>query len=151
MYAIFDQTGIDKLKLMSDYNKAGYFLSADTLEELAGKIDVDKEAFLKTLKDYQAYSAAGKDTEFGKKISDPIDTGKFYAVLVTPSLQTTHGGVKVDDAARAISTKGTVIPGLYAAGSTSGHDAGTNATGGASIVNLVFGKVAGETAAADLK
>lgn len=150
-YAIFDQKAIDKLKLISDYNNQGYFASADTLEELAGKIDVDKEAFLKTMKDYQAYTKAGKDEEFGKKITESIDTGKFYAALVTPSLQTTHGGVKVDDQGRAISTEGQVIPGLYAAGSTSGHDAGTNATGGASIVNIVFGKVVGEAAVADLK
>ncbi len=150
-YAIFDQGVVDKLKLISDYNELGYFASADTLEELADKIDVNKENFLATMEKYNEYAKTGEDKDFGRNITYPIETGKYYAALVTPSLQTTHGGIKVDDSARVLDTAGNVIPGLYAAGSTSGHDAGTNATGGASIVNLVFGQVAGETAAADLK
>lgn len=149
-YAIFDQTAIDKLKLISDYNAQGYFYSADTLEELADLIDVNKENFLNTMEDYRAYAAAGEDKEFGRKITDSLEEPKFYAALVTPSMQTTHGGVKTDDSARVISTERTVIPGLYAAGSVSGHNTGTLETGGASMVTLVFGQIAGETAVADL-
>ncbi len=150
-YAIFDQTVLEQLKLMKGYNDAGYFYSADTLEELADKIKVDKQAFLKTMKDYQAYTVAGKDEEFGRKITDPIDKPKYYATLVTPSMQSTYGGIKVDDAARVISTEGKVIPGLYAAGSTSGHGAAAGEVGYAFIVAIVFGDVAGETAAAEIK
>lgn len=149
-YAIFDQTAVDNLKLIKDYNDQGYFYSADTLEELADLIDVNKENFLKTMEDYRAYAGAGEDKEFGRKITDSLEDPKFYAALVTPSMQTTHGGVKTDDSARVISTDGTVIPGLYAAGSVSGHNTGTLETGGASMVTLVFGQIAGETAVADL-
>lgn len=150
-YAVFDQTVIDKIKLMSGYNDSGYFKSADTLEELAGKIDVDKAAFLKTMKDYLAYRKAGKDLEFGRKNMEPIERKKFYAALVTPAMQSTYGGVKVDDGGRVVNTEDKVIPGLYAAGSTSGHGAGAGEVGHALIVAVVYGQVVAETAVADLK
>ncbi|WP_019849443.1 FAD-binding protein [Desulfitobacterium sp. PCE1] len=150
-YAIFDQTVIEDLKLMKGYNDSGYFISADTLEGLADKIDVNKENFLKTMKDYQSYTINGEDKEFGRKISDPIDKPKYYAALVTPSMQSTYGGIKVDETGHVISTEGKVIPGLYAAGATSGHGAAAGEVGYALIVAVVFGDVVGEQAATDIK
>lgn len=150
-YAIFDQTVIEDLKLMKGYNDSGYFISADTLEELADKIDVNKENFLKTMKDYQTYTVTGVDKEFGRKISDPIDKPKYYAALVTPSMQSTYGGIKVDEKGHVVSTEGKVIPGLYAAGSTSGHGAAAGEVGFALIVAVVYGDVVGETVVEDLK
>ncbi|MEL1136514.1 flavocytochrome c [Desulfitobacterium sp. THU1] len=150
-YAVFDQTVIEDLKLMKGYNDSGYFISADTLEELADKIDVNKENFLKTMKDYQTYATTGVDKEFGRKISDPIDKSKYYAALVTPSMQSTYGGIKVDKTGHVISTEEKVIPGLYAAGSTSGHGAAAGEVGYALIVAVVYGDVVGEAVVADLK
>jgi fumarate reductase flavoprotein subunit len=80
-----------------------------------------------------------------------VEDKKFYAALVTPAMQSTYGGVKVDDAGRVINTENAIIPGLYAAGSTSGHGAGAGEVGHALIVAVVFGQVAAETAVADMK
>jgi fumarate reductase flavoprotein subunit len=149
-YSVFDQTVIDDLALMSGYNDSGYFLSADSLEELADLMDVDKETFLATMEAYQTAGETGEDKEFNRDITDPIDTPKYYAALVTPSMQSTYGGITVDIDGRVIDTNDQVIPGLYAAGATSGHSACAGSVGAALIVAVVFGDVVGETAAAEI-
>ena len=150
-YAVVDQTAMDNLKIMRNYAAAGYFVKADTVEELASKLKVDQKAFVKTMKDYMAACKAGKDPEFNRKIQHPIAKAPFYASLVTPSMQSTYGGIKTDEKAQALGTNNRPIPGLYAAGATSGHEAYANEVGFAAIIGLVYGKIAGENAAAYAK
>lgn len=150
-YAIVDQTAMDNLKLMRNYAAAGYFVKANTVEELASKLKVDQKAFIKTMKDYMAACQAGKDPEFNRRIQYPIAKAPFYAALVTPSMQSTYGGIKTDEKAQALDADNKPIAGLYAAGATSGHEAYANEVGFAAIIGLVYGKIAGENAAAYAK
>lgn len=150
-YAIVDQTAMDNLKLMRNYAAAGYFVKANTVEELASKLKVDQKAFIKTMKDYMAACQAGKDPEFNRRIQYPIAKAPFYAALVTPSMQSTYGGIKTDEKAQALNADNKPIAGLYAAGATSGHEAYANEVGFAAIIGLVYGKIAGENAAAYAK
>lgn len=150
-YAIVDQTAMDNLKLMRNYAAAGYFVKANTVEELASKLKVDQKAFIKTMKDYMAACQAGKDPEFNRRIQYPIAKAPFYAALVTPSMQSTYGGIKTDEKAQALNVDNKPIAGLYAAGATSGHEAYANEVGFAAIIGLVYGKIAGENAAAYAK
>lgn len=150
-YAIVDQTSMDNLKLMRNYAAAGYFVKANTVEELASKLKVDQKAFIKTMKDYMAACQAGKDPEFNRRIQYPIAKAPFYAALVTPSMQSTYGGIKTDEKAQALNADNKPIAGLYAAGATSGHEAYANEVGFAAIIGLVYGKIAGENAAAYAK
>lgn len=150
-YAIVDQTTMDNLKLMRNYAAAGYFVKANTVEELASKLKVDQKAFIKTMKDYMAACQAGKDPEFNRCIQYPIAKAPFYAALVTPSMQSTYGGIKTDEKAQALNADNKPIAGLYAAGATSGHEAYANEVGFAAIIGLVYGKIAGENAAAYAK
>ena len=150
-YAIVDQTAMDNLKLMRNYAAAGYFVKANTVEELASKLKVDQKAFIKTMKDYMAACQAGKDPEFNRRIQYPIARAPFYAALVTPSMQSTYGGIKTDEKAQALNADNKPIAGLYAAGATSGHEAYANEVGFAAIIGLVYGKIAGENAAAYAK
>ncbi len=149
-YAIFDQSVIDDLKLMRGYNDAGYFVSANSLEELADKIDVNKENFVSAVSTFQKDAAAGTDTAFERPISDTLEGPTYYAALVTPSMQSTYGGIRVDESCRALNKEKAPIPGLYAAGATSGHDAFANEVGAALIIAVSFGQIAGETVLADL-
>ena len=142
-YAIVDQTAMDNLKLMRNYAAAGYFVKANTVEELASKLKVDQKAFIKTMKDYMAACQAGKDPEFNRRIQYPIAKAPFYAALVTPSMQSTYGGIKTDEKAQALNADNKPIAGLYAAGATSGHEAYANEVGFAAIIGLVYGKIAG--------
>ena len=66
-------------------------------------------------------------------------------------MQSTYGGVKTDTKAQAIDVNGKVIPGLYAAGAASGHEAYANEVGFATIIGLVYGRIAGENAAKYVK
>lgn len=150
-YAIVDQTAMDNLKLMRNYAAAGYFVKANTVEDLASKLKVDQKAFIKTMKDYMAACQAGKDPEFNRRIQYPIAKAPFYAALVTPSMQSTYGGIKTDEKAQALNADNKPIAGLYAAGATSGHEAYANEVGFAAIIGLVYGKIAGENAAAYAK
>lgn len=150
-YAIVDQTAMDNLKLMRNYAAAGYFVKANTVEELASKLKVDQKAFIKTMKDYMTACQAGKDPEFNRRIQYPIAKAPFYAALVTPSMQSTYGGIKTDEKAQALNADNKPIAGLYAAGATSGHEAYANEVGFAAIIGLVYGKIAGENAAAYAK
>jgi len=66
---------------------------------------------------------------------------------VGPTIHYTMGGVRVDAA-----TAATTVPGLYAAGEVAGGLHGANRLGGNSLGDiLVFGKRAGEAAAAEAK
>lgn len=152
-YAVVDQKAMDNLKLMRNYADAGYFVKADTIPELAKKLDVNQKAFIETMDQYIKDCKDGlkNDKAFGRKIQYPMLNPPYYAALVTPSMQSTYGGIKTNTKAEALDTKGHVIPGLYAAGAASGHEAYANEVGFAAIIGLTYGRIAGENAAAYAK
>ena len=152
-YAVVDQKAMDNLKLMRNYSDAGYFVKADTIPELAKKLDVNQKDFIETMDQYIKDCKEGlkNDKSFGRKIQYPMLNPPYYAALVTPSMQSTYGGIKTNTKAEALDTKGHVIPGLYAAGAASGHEAYANEVGFAAIIGLTYGRIAGEKAAAYVK
>ena len=61
------------------------------------------------------------------------------------------GGLKVDSQARVLSNEQQVVKYLYGAGEVNGGIHGENRLGGSSLLDcVVFGRVAGRTAAKDL-
>lgn len=146
VYMVFDQTLIDSVAAISNYNDMGYFLKADTLEELADQMDVDKEAFLETCATWTTYAQNGEDPDFGKpNFTTDLTNAPYYAVLVKPAVQGTFGGITTNYNAEVLDTEGNVIPGMYAAGECA--DDGT--MGEAPLtVNVVFGTIAAENAVA---
>jgi len=91
---------------------------ADTLDELATKMGVNKENFLATVNKYNGYAASGADTEFGKNpmFITPIKTGPFYAFNLKLNGLNTMGGIKVNTKSEVLNAKQEPIKGLYAAG-----------------------------------
>ena len=76
-----------------------------------------------------------------------IDISK-QPMLVAPAPHTSLGGIVIDVDCRVLDTKGTPIPGLFAAGEVTGGLHGRNRLGGnAGTETLVLGKIAGERAA----
>jgi len=138
-------------------------VSANSLEELVAKLDdVDPEAALAELKAYNA--AVRTDIAFNPNVKDgrstrglaipksnwanTLDTPPFEAYAVTCGITFTFGGLRIDTAARVISTDGEPIPGLYAAGELVGGIFYFNYPGGTGLTNgAVFGKIAGAGAA----
>lgn len=110
---------------------------ADTVEELARKIEVDPEALATTVRTFNGYAKTGKDLEFhrgdtayDKFFGDgrnkpsanlgPIDKAPFYAVKLELGDLGTKGGLRVDEHARVVDRAGKPIEGLYATGNTTG-------------------------------
>lgn len=127
----------------------GCIYLADTLEELAEKMGVPADAFVETVNQYNEYTLAKHDPDFGKELfGNPIDEAPFCATPRSPSLHHTMGGLKINTATEVLDTDGNAIPGLYAAGEVCGGIHAGNRLGGNAMTDfLVFGRIAGENAA----
>ena len=98
------------------------YFKADTLEELADLIGVDKETFLATVARYNELADAGEDVDFYKDtvFLTPIKEGPFYATRVGAGLLAVVGGLHIDDNNQVMTAEDEVIPGLFAVGNVSG-------------------------------
>ena len=76
----------------------------------------------------------------------------YYVSEMSPKIHHTMGGIATDTSTRVLSVvDDKPIPGLYAAGAASGHEAYANEVGFAAIIGLTYGRIAGENAAAYAK
>lgn len=127
----------------------GSVLKADTLEDLAKQMGADPATFVAEIEKYNSYCTTGEDLDFGKvKLGGPIDVGPFYATIRTPSIHHTMGGLEINAQTQVLNANGDVIPGLYAAGEVAGGIHAGNRVGGNALVDImVFGRIAGESAA----
>ena len=72
-----------------------------------------------------------------------LSTAPYYAIKIAPGIHHTMGGLKINTETEVLDTNGTAIPGLYAAGETTGGVHGGNAV----CDFVVFGRIAGKNAA----
>ena len=73
----------------------------------------------------------------------------FNVAIMTPVLHYTMGGLEIDAESRVVGSSGKPIPGLFAAGEVASGVHGANRLGGSSLLGcVVFGRVAGDSAAA---
>lgn len=133
--------------------EAGRAVKADTLDELAEKMGVDAENLKATIAEYNRYCEGGdlegQADQFGRTLfGKPIDTAPFYAGARVPTVHHTMGGVRIDTQCRVYNENGEIIRNLYAAGEVTGGIHGTNRLGGNALTDtVVFGRIAGESAA----
>lgn len=132
----------------------GKIVSADSVEELAGKIGVDPLALAETVRRYNDDCDAGRDGQFFKEmdVRFPIRTAPFYAREIRACvIGQTGAGLDINTRAQVLDEHGRVIPGLYAAGEVLGCAVGKRYSGGGmGICNaMVFGRIAGTEAAAE--
>ncbi len=149
-WIIFDQNLVDNNKSAAKYIEQGMAVTGDTYEALAEAMNVDAEAFVKTMETWNAAVATGEDAEFGRNngMDADLSTAPFFAIQIAPGIHHTMGGVKIDTATRVIDTEGQPIPGLFAAGETTGGVHGGNRIGGNAVCDfVVFGRIAGANAA----
>lgn len=162
-WQIFDSRGIAILPDEYRTPRAARF-EAPTLEALADKLEgIDREAFLRTVRDYNAaiddtapFNPAVKDgrrttglaidkSNWARAIAEP----PFVAYQVTCGITLTYGGLAIDEQARVLSEEGAPIAGLYAAGELVGGLYYDRYPGGAGLTSgSVFGRIAGQQAAA---
>lgn len=163
-YVVFDQRIDDVPNWKKSIRTDQPVIKADTLVKLAQACDLPAAAFLRTIDEY---NAACTDGQFKPLEADglatqgldinksnwarPISSGPFYAYPIIPGICFTYGGVKTNKQAQVIDQDGRPIPGLYAAGEAAGlyYQVYTGAT--SVMRGAVFGKIAGEHAAAGLR
>lgn len=142
MWLICDKTALDKYGLgyvkpapMPHFQllKNGYLVKGNTLEELAKKIHIDSDQFLKTVEAYNLDAQKGEDLEFNRGsttfnryLADhdhtpnpcvaPIVKPPFYAVKVFMGDLGTFGGIKTTTTGQVLNKQNEVINGLYAVG-----------------------------------
>jgi 3-oxosteroid 1-dehydrogenase len=122
--------------LPKSWEDAGFIARADTIRELAGKIDVDADGLENTVRKMNEYARTGKDLDLhrGDALYDryygdprvepnpclgPIEKPPFYAMKVDPGDFGTQGGMVVTPDAQVTREDGSVIEGLYAIGNCS--------------------------------
>lgn len=142
-----------------------WFVQADTLEELAGKLGIDAEGLAAEVERFNGFAEAGVDEDFhrGEKESDieifakkvdrpelanpvlgPIATPPFYGALYLDGTCGTSGGVKINEYAQTIDVDNQVIEGLYACGNCTASISGGGYMGGGATLapGCVMGYIA---------
>ena len=137
---------------------------ADTIEELAVRLDINPEGLVKTINEYNAavqqdvpYNPTVKDGRGTVGITPPktnwaqtIDTPPYVGYAVTCGISFTFGGVKINTRGQVVTNGQDAIPGLYAAGEMVGGLFYYNYPGGSGLsAGMVFGRLAGTSAARD--
>ena len=142
----------DRLAANNDNNVV---VKADTLEDLAAKMNVDYAALRVTFDRYNELCKAGKDEDFGKDAGHLVaytETAPLYAVRVYAASWGTIGGAVTDDTFHVMNTDGKVIENLFAVGECStARLFGDYYFGGFSLgFYTAAGHVAGEEAVKEL-
>jgi fumarate reductase flavoprotein subunit len=130
-WIVFDER-IHQLSLaFTDYGDVagnGAVHTGDTVPGLAAAISVPAGALRASLEEAAAVARGAQAADrFGRTVFEAPLSAPFKAVRVVPALFHTQGGLLVDGHARVLTSTGTPVPGLYAAGGAavgiSGHGA----------------------------
>jgi FAD binding domain-containing protein len=103
---------------LDDYRRTrpDIFHRADTLGELATRIGVPREAFERTVAEYNDGRQAALVLARGER--PPVASAPFYALGPAKAyIIFTNGGLKVTERLEVVNAAGKIIPGLYASGS----------------------------------
>jgi 3-oxosteroid 1-dehydrogenase len=143
-----------------------YLRKADSLEGLATACGLDPARLKATAERFNGFARKGRDEDFGRGdraydqfLGDfthrpsatlgAVEEAPFYAVPVVPGDVGTYGGVVTDTYARVLKEDGSIVPGLYATGTTTASVMGRTYPGaGCSIgPSFTWGYVAAKHAA----
>lgn len=155
-YQILDQgifnTGDDRVRIL-DFGRRleeGLFYTADSIEDLARRIEIDPNVLRATVDRYNSFVDKGVDEDFGRRHLvhhfgelRRIEEPPFYAYPSTAVVFGTYCGLRIDSRARVLDRNGQPIAGLYAAGEvTGGFHGAAYMTGSALGKAIVFGRLA---------
>lgn len=132
----------------SEELKKGWILKGDTVEELAGKLNMDPSVLTATIERFNTSAEAGTDEEFGR-VGIAALKGPFYAISVVGGMVNTQGGPKRNEKAQVLHVDGQPIPRLYSAGECGAIYAWQYQGGGNLGECLCFGRIAGKNAASE--
>lgn len=137
--------------------------TAASLADLVARLDLDREAALRTIEEYNlaaghgSFNPGDRDGMKTRGLTLPksnwaqkLDTPPYLAWPVTGGITFSFGGLKVNDRAQVVGTDWIPIAGLYTCGEMVGGLFHHNYPGGSGLMSgAVFGRIAGANAAAD--
>ncbi|MFF0818146.1 FAD-dependent oxidoreductase [Rhodococcus sp. NPDC003318] len=140
----------------------GWLVVANSIRELAAKMNVDADALEETVTRYNKFAENGEDPDWGAPAQksvmfgpdtlnhSPVEGPVYGAIQQWPGSIGTNGGCRIDADARVLGEDTPVIDGLYAAGNTSAAVLGGAYPGGGAAVgsSMVTGYLAGRHLAA---
>jgi fumarate reductase flavoprotein subunit len=149
VFVIYDQQVFDANKDALSYQDHGLSVKSETLTALAEAIKVDAAALEATVAAYNAVTKDGTADEFGRTQGlIAFGDGPFYACAVAPGIHHCMGGIRIDEKCQVLTKDAKAIPGLFAAGETTGGIHGSNRLGGNAVCDImVNGRTAGGSAA----
>ena len=151
-YMIYDSRAVGEVtEAVQGMITSGEMVVADTLDALAGQLNVDAQNLTRTVAEFNKVVSGQAEDAFGRsKFGDTIEQGPFYATERHVRMHYTMGGLKIDKDTHVLSTEDAIIPGLYAAGETTGGIHGNYRVGANALSEIfVMGRVAGHTAAVE--
>lgn len=150
----YDATWKEMTEGENSHLALGYLQKADTLEELAEKLNIPVDNFVASVKRYNELCAKGVDEDYGKGAHrlTPVDTAPFYGIRTGAWHLTTLDGCRINTDMQVIREDGTPIEGLYATGDCTGGFFANNYpnlfTGLACGRTMTFGRRAAKVVAA---
>jgi fumarate reductase flavoprotein subunit len=142
----------DKLDQFLSLNSTEFF-GANSIEELARKMEVEPRVLRDTVDRYNKFCAQRYDEEFAKdpEYLIPLEGPRYYAARARTAFLGTMGGIKINHRTEAVNEYGDPITGLYAAGLDAGglHAESysmRDTSGIASAFAVISGRIAGENA-----
>lgn len=160
-FIIVDSKVVDDVAHMGPSSK----IEADSIEALANRLGIENvDRVVETVEAYNAacdsdaaerYEPNQLDGNSADSVTPPksnwalpLDEPPYSGYPVTGGMTFAFGGVAITPEAEVLDTTDTVIPGLYAAGNSTGGLFYNNYPGGTGLTNAaVFGRIAGENAA----
>lgn len=109
----------EQAKLAVENGYDGYF-EAETIEELAQKLNIDADKLQDTIDEYNDMCEQGKDTKFHKNpeyLHRITGKGKYLAGKFYLAAYGTIGGVRINKYCEVLDENDNPVPGLYSAGS----------------------------------
>jgi tricarballylate dehydrogenase len=159
-YQIFD-ADLRPMLRTEEYDMPGIsVVTANSIEELGRRLDIDADSFAATVTAYNA--SIDTSVPFDPTVLDgraaqvqppkshwatPLVRAPFYAYPVTCGITFTFGGLRADVDGRVLNDTGTPIPGLFVCGEALGGLFSGNYPGGSGLAaGMVFGRRAGRLA-----
>jgi 3-oxosteroid 1-dehydrogenase len=152
-------------RLAPENFESGLLTRADSLEELADKLQIDRDALRNTVDAFNRNARLGEDPDFGRGASEhdryyadpsvkpnpslaPLETAPYYALRCEPGDLDTKGGLLCDEYARVLRADGSVIEGLFAAGNASAAVMGDTYPGAGATIGsaMTFAYIAAQYA-----
>lgn len=150
-FCFCSQETVDRAEGFKAAYREGTVKRSESVEELARLHHTDPVALRASIDDWNAIVAGRKDDPFKKPLDQhTVLKPPFYSLRLSPKLHYCMGGAGITTKAEVVSARTCrPIPGLYAAGETTGGVHGMDRLGGCSSVEcLVFGQIAGHEIAA---